>query len=88
LVRSHSKARLIEEALVAVASGRAVMIGDRAEDIRAARSHGIPAIAVRWGYGSAEELSEENPIYIADKIEDIVTWVTALDPVLAAPPEP
>jgi phosphoglycolate phosphatase len=35
---------------------RAVMIGDREHDIRAARMNGARAIGVLWGYGSAEEL--------------------------------
>jgi phosphoglycolate phosphatase len=36
---------------------RAVMIGDRANDVRAAARHGIPAVGVLWGYGDREELS-------------------------------
>ena len=35
----------------------AVMIGDRANDVRAAARHGIPAVGVLWGYGDAEELA-------------------------------
>jgi phosphoglycolate phosphatase len=77
--RSHSKAILIEEALRDAASGRAMMIGDRAEDIRGARANGIPAIAARWGYGSAEELSEAEPTYTADDISDVVKRVAALE---------
>lgn len=37
---------------------RAVMIGDRGSDVRAARRHGIPTVGVLWGYGSREELEE------------------------------
>jgi phosphoglycolate phosphatase len=36
----------------------AVMIGDRAHDIRAARANHMRAVAVLWGYGSAEELAD------------------------------
>jgi phosphoglycolate phosphatase len=36
---------------------RAVMIGDRDNDVRAARRHDIPSVGVLWGYGSADELS-------------------------------
>jgi len=36
---------------------RAVMIGDRSHDLRAARANGARAIGVLWGYGSAEELA-------------------------------
>jgi len=37
---------------------RCVMIGDRAEDVRAAAAHGLPTIGVLWGYGDAAELNE------------------------------
>lgn len=36
---------------------RAVMIGDRHHDIRAARLNGARAIGVLWGYGTEEELA-------------------------------
>jgi phosphoglycolate phosphatase len=35
----------------------AIMIGDREFDVLAAARHGIAAIGVTWGYGSAEELT-------------------------------
>lgn len=35
---------------------RAVMIGDRGVDMRAARHHGVHAIGALWGYGSVDEL--------------------------------
>ena len=73
--RTHNKANLIDEALREVASSQAVMIGDRAEDIRAAKANGIPAVAARWGYGSAAELSEAGPNYAANEINDVVQLV-------------
>jgi phosphoglycolate phosphatase len=36
----------------------AVMIGDRAGDMVAARAHGIRSIGVLWGYGSRSELAD------------------------------
>jgi phosphoglycolate phosphatase len=39
-------------------AGRAVMIGDRGADMRAARHHGLTGIGALWGYGSPEELDE------------------------------
>lgn len=39
----------------------AVMIGDRAVDLIAARRNGLAGGAVRWGHGSQEELSAERP---------------------------
>ncbi len=41
---------------------RTVMIGDRAQDIRAARINGTMSIGVLWGYGSQEELSGADAI--------------------------
>lgn len=37
---------------------RAVMVGDRSHDVRAARLNGARAIGVLWGYGSREELAD------------------------------
>jgi phosphoglycolate phosphatase len=34
----------------------AVMIGDRAADVIAAKANGIRSVGIRWGYGSEEEL--------------------------------
>lgn len=36
---------------------RAVMIGDRSNDVLAARANGARAVGVLWGYGSPEELA-------------------------------
>ena len=41
-----------------LARGSAVMIGDRAADVRAAHANGLRAIGVLWGYGSERELRE------------------------------
>ena len=41
---------------------RALMIGDRSHDIRAARLNGARAIGVLWGYGSADELREADSL--------------------------
>ena len=40
-----------------IAPERAVMIGDRGVDMRAARHHGVRAVGALWGYGTAEELA-------------------------------
>jgi len=41
--------------------GRAVMIGDHANDMLAARGAGIPAIFAGWGYGAAP-MALDNPV--------------------------
>jgi phosphoglycolate phosphatase len=58
--RFDDKAELLEHALAerGVAARDAVMIGDRRDDVVAARKNGVRAIGVLWGYGSREELLE------------------------------
>lgn len=43
-------------------TSRAVMIGDRSHDIRAARMNGARAVGVRWGYGTHEELAAADAV--------------------------
>jgi len=55
--RRH-KADVIAVALatLGVDAGRAVMVGDRAQDILGARAHGMRSVGVRWGYAEPGEL--------------------------------
>ena len=39
-----------------LAAAACVMIGDREQDIRGARKHGVHTVAALWGYGGEEEL--------------------------------
>ena len=41
--------------------GSSVLIGDRAVDVYAARTHGIASTGVLWGFGDHEEISESGP---------------------------
>ncbi|MBR9680844.1 MAG: HAD-IA family hydrolase [Candidatus Altiarchaeota archaeon] len=53
-----------------------IYIGDMVTDILAARSAGIPVLAVTWGWQSEEKLSAENPNWIArvpHEIQEIIT---------------
>ena len=43
----------------------AVLIGDRAQDVRAARLNAARAIGVLWGYGSREELADAHAVVAA-----------------------
>jgi phosphoglycolate phosphatase len=56
--RYEQKAELLAHLLEneGVAAEAAVMIGDRAADIRAAKAVGAHSIGVLWGYGSKQEL--------------------------------
>jgi phosphoglycolate phosphatase len=40
------------------AAARAVMIGDRGADMRAARHHGLGAVGALWGFGTRDELTD------------------------------
>ena len=56
--RYEDKAELLAHLLTRerVAAETAVMIGDRAADVRAAKASGVRSIGVLWGYGSEREL--------------------------------
>jgi phosphoglycolate phosphatase len=56
---SDDKTAIVGRAMAALAqlgAHAAAMVGDRSFDIEAARAHGLFAIGVTWGIGSAEEL--------------------------------
>ena len=74
--RTGDKAELVRAALdrAGAAAHDAIMIGDRAEDIRAARALGIGAVAVGWGYGAPEELLDARPDYVAPTVTDLVAY--------------
>jgi phosphoglycolate phosphatase len=75
--RGCNKADLVAAALT-VAGGhatQAVMVGDRADDINAARAHGVRAVAAGWGYGSRAELTAAAPHHLAETVADLVAWV-------------
>ena len=36
----------------------AVMVGDRSNDLNAARANGMPFVGVTWGYGIGNELAQ------------------------------
>jgi phosphoglycolate phosphatase len=57
-------------------SDEAVMIGDRKYDMIGARQNSMDSIGVTYGYGSLEELKEEEPTYIVDSVMDILNKIT------------
>lgn len=50
---------------------RAVYVGDELRDILAARSLGVSAIAVTWGFARAADLKAEGPAGVAHKPADL-----------------
>jgi phosphoglycolate phosphatase len=49
-----------------------LMVGDREHDVLGAKAHGIAALGVTFGYGSAEELKEAGASRIVDSPLDIL----------------
>ena len=69
--RRVEKAEVIADALAAlpgVARGRALHVGDRRHDVDGARANGIGAVAVGWGYGTREELTQAEPRALVDSV--------------------
>jgi len=75
--RSHRKAESVRAALRLTGSDptATIMIGDRVEDVEAAREQGLPAVAVAWGYGTRQELLDARPSYLAESVAGLVAWV-------------
>jgi phosphoglycolate phosphatase len=58
---------------------RVAMIGDRASDVDGARANGTVAVAVAWGYGSADELRASAPDHWVDTRTALQALVEGLD---------
>lgn len=76
----NDKAELLAHAraVLGLGSTHAVMVGDRMHDHRAARANGMAALAVRWGYGNAQEhdLADavcDTPGELADAVRRLAT---------------
>ena len=52
-----------------------VMIGDREYDIIGAKAAGLDSIGVLYGYGSREELESAGATYLAERVEDIKSFL-------------
>lgn len=55
-VHVQSKTETVAAALEFFGSARGAMVGDRDVDMDAAHAHGLRAVGVTWGFGSADEL--------------------------------
>ena len=75
--RDYTKESLIREACEGTPepTGRAVMIGDRGEDVRGAKSNGIGSVAVTWGYGDREELEAAQPDRIVASCSELRDYI-------------
>jgi phosphoglycolate phosphatase len=57
-----------------------VMVGDRGDDMRAAKDHGLHGIGVTWGYGSREELLSHGAEYLVDDMAGLDAKLAELLP--------
>lgn len=54
---------------------RAVMVGDRDNDMQGAADCGLPALGALYGYGSAEELAPYAPLAMLSTVERLCAWL-------------
>jgi phosphoglycolate phosphatase len=76
----HSKAILLRQLLDEQGLDRttSVMIGDRHFDMEAAHANQVTAVAVTYGYGSAEELASCTPHYTCNTVQELLPLLTKL----------
>ena len=71
------KAEVIQEALNRlfhygrIKKDRIVMVGDRKFDVQGAKEMGVTSVAVGYGYGPAEELTEAAPDYLVNTVAEL-----------------
>lgn len=66
-----SKAGLLENDDITTAKSKAIMIGDRKDDILGAKASGIESMGVRYGFAEEQELEIAGADYIVETVEDI-----------------
>ena len=71
---------IVADRLEAMAGGsprapRAVMIGDRDNDILAAKEHGMDSIGVLYGYAEKNELADAGADYLVQSAEEIASVI-------------
>jgi len=78
--QNYDKADFVRLAMTdAGAAPRAtVMVGDRADDVRAGRAHGAFTIGVEWGNGSRAELEAAGAHAVVQRVEDLAPQVESL----------
>lgn len=54
----------------------AIMIGDRAADVLAAKANGLRSIGVLWGYGSEQELADAGADYFFQTPSDLMAHLS------------
>jgi phosphoglycolate phosphatase len=67
----ESKTTTVGRALTALGASSGTMVGDRHVDIEAARTHGLRAVGVTWGFGTPEELHTAGADILVDTPADL-----------------
>lgn len=80
--RFDNKAELLEHALrqEGLDAASCIMVGDRAQDVRAARKNGLVPVGVAYGYGSREELLDAGATVVCASPAEFVSWLRAHPP--------
>lgn len=75
--RGCDKGRLVGQALLRAGASApdAIMIGDRVDDMLAAKAHGVRAIGAGWGYGSRIELIDAGADRVVDTVDVLVSYL-------------
>lgn len=72
------KAEVIEETLRRMhmenQRDKVLMVGDKEHDVLGAREAGLACVAVSYGYGTMEELTEAQPLKIVDSTEALLDF--------------
>ena len=73
--RIFGKGRAIRRMMRArgVSGGKVVYVGDEVRDVAAARQAGVEIAAVTWGYNTREILAAQQPDYLADSPDELLT---------------
>jgi phosphoglycolate phosphatase len=58
----RGKSQMVADVLRRMADRQAVVVGDRADDVRAAHENGLPAIGVTYGMGAASEVAQADAL--------------------------
>ena len=67
------KPSMVRDILEELKGRPTIVIGDRGDDIEAAHKNGIPAVAAKYGYGTAEELATADAVaYDPSELPDII----------------
>jgi phosphoglycolate phosphatase len=78
------KTEIVAAALSDLRTQRAVMVGDRAQDVAGAMANGIDCIGVSWGFAPDGELHEAGAAAIVHSTTDLAAAIDGMDAVRTA----